>query len=399
MEQKILLIYSADRNIERNFWGTFFQSCGIWFKSRMFGVTSSELDDGYKKMYLLNSEDKKRITQIEPDAVYVLDEKTEGKFENICYFNWQEPETFETVLKALFPEKPYMNELLHCFLEHNLWRNSWFYHELPHTLSGFIAQTILNDCKNFIEHLQSLKTLSSKEFQRHRDFMILYCRYLGMGISWDYDSLEFIKNQSLLKDCKDMENVYGKSLTLWLITAKISYLSPITRPNVLNYLRMIQKLDGTANICYLIGLQCDVTYGNYELAKSFWLKGYQVDPNFIPTCYLKATILQQNNKYFEAVALFNRVIEFIQGDGEYSFSNVSEAMFLYHSMEHIADIAEFHYNNIPLQECMDGQIAVLKKTLDDHFESLVICMDCISTDSFTKDFFHKGLEMIQKKLM
>lgn len=52
MEQKILLIYSADQNIERNFWGTFFQSCGIWFKSRMFGVTSSELDDGYKKMYL-----------------------------------------------------------------------------------------------------------------------------------------------------------------------------------------------------------------------------------------------------------------------------------------------------------------------------------------------------------
>lgn len=361
-------------------------------------MKSSELDEGYKEMYLINPDDMGRIRQTNPDSVYVLNEKPKEIMENICYFNWQEPETFETVLKALFPEKPYMNELLHCFLEHNLWRNSWFYHELPHTLSGFIAQTILDDCKNFIEHLQSLKTLSSKEFQRHRDFMILYCRYLGMGISWDYDSLEFIKNRSLLKDCKDMEESYGKSLSLWFITAKISYLSPITRPNVLNYLRMIQKLDGTANICYLIGLQCDVTYGNYELAKSFWLKGYQVDPNFIPTCYLKATILQQNNKYYEAVALFNRVIEFIQGDGEYSFSNVSEVMFLYHSMEHIADIAEFHYNNIPLQECMDGQIAVLKKTLDDHFDSLIICMDCISTDSFTKVFFHKGFEIVQKKL-
>ena len=398
MEQKILLIYSADRNIERNFWGTFFQSCGIWFKSRMFGVTSSELDDGYKKMYLLNSEDKKRITQIEPDAVYVLDEKTEGKFENICYFNWQEPETFETVLKALFPEKPYMNELLHCFLEHNLWQNSWFYHELPHTLSGFIAQTILDDCKNFIEHLQSLKTLSSKEFQRHRDFMILYCRYLGMGISWDYDSLEFIKNQSLLKDCKDMENVYGKSLSLWLMTAKVSYLSPITRPNVLKYLRLIRELDNTADICYLIGQQCDITYGNYELAKSFWLKSYQVDPNFIPTCYLKATILQQNNKYFEAVALFNRVIEFIQGDGEYSFSNGSEVWFLYHSMEHIADIAEFHYNNISLQDRMDEQMKMLKETLDNRFQSLINCMEISSSDSMTKEFFQEGLEAIRKKL-
>lgn len=398
MEQKILIIHSTDRNVERNFWGTFFQSCGIWFKSRMFGATSAELDDGYKKMYLLNSEDKNRITQIEPDAVYVLDEKTEGKFENICYFNWQEPETFETVLKALFPEKPYLNELLHCFLEHNLWRNSWFYHELPHTLSGFIAQTILDDCKNFIEHLQSLKTLSSKEFQRHQDFMILYCRYLGMGISWDYDSLEFIKNQSLLKDCKDMENVYGKSLSLWLMTAKVSYLSPITRPNVLKYLRLIRELDNTADICYLIGQQCDITYGNYELAKSFWLKGYQVDPNFIPTCYLKATILQQNNKYFEAVALFNRVIEFIWEDGEYSFSNVSEVMFLYHSMEHIADIAESHYNNKHMQDHMTVQMELLKKTLNDHFEFLNTCMACISTDSFTKDFFHKGLEMIQKKL-
>lgn len=398
MEQKILIIHSTDRNIERNFWGYFFQSCGIWYKSRGFGMKSSELDEGYKEMYLTNSDDMGRISQTDPDAVYVLNEKPKEIMENICYFTWQEPETYMSILNALFPEEPYMGELLHCFLKHNIWRNSWFYHELPHTLSGFIAQTILDDCKNFIEHLQSLKTLSSKEFQRHRDFMILYCRYLGMGISWDYDSLEFIKNQSLLKDCKDMKESYGKSLSLWLITAKISYLSPITRPNVLNYLRMIQKLDGTANICYLIGLQCDVTYGNYELAKSFWLKGYQVDPNFIPTCYLKATILQQNNKYFEAVALFNRVIEFIQGDGKYSFSNVSEAMFLYHSMEHIADIAEFHYNNIPLQECMDGQIAVLKKTLDDHFDSLIICMDCISTDSFTKVFFHKGLEIVQKKL-
>lgn len=398
MEQKILIIHSTDRNVERNFWGYFFQSCGIWYKFRGFGMKSSELDEGYKEMYLINPDDMGRIRQTNPDSVYVLNEKPKEIMENICYFNWQEPETFETVLKALFPEKPYMNELLHCFLEHNLWRNSWFYHELPHTLSGFIAQTILDDCKNFIEHLQSLKTLSSKEFQRHRDFMILYCRYLGMGISWDYDSLEFIKNRSLLKDCKDMEESYGKSLSLWFITAKISYLSPITRPNVLNYLRMIQKLDGTANICYLIGLQCDVTYGNYELAKSFWLKGYQVDPNFIPTCYLKATILQQNNKYFEAVALFNRVIEFIQGDGEYSFSNGSEVRFLYHSMEHIADIAEFHYNNISLQDRMDEQMKMLKETLDNRFQSLINCMEISSSDSMTKEFFQEGLEAIRKKL-
>lgn len=398
MEQKILIIHSTDRNIERNFWGYFFQSCGIWYKSRGFGMKSSELDEGYKEIYLINPDDMGKIRQTNPDSVYVLNEKPKEIMENICYFNCQEPETFETVLKALFPEKPYMKELLHCFLKHNMWRNSWFYHELPHTLSGFIAQTILDDCKNFIEHLQSLKTLSSKEFQRHRDFMILYCRYLGMGISWDYDSLEFIKNQSLLKDCKDMKESYGKSLSLWLITAKISYLSPITRPNVLNYLRMIQKLDGTANICYLIGLQCDVTYGNYELAKSFWLKGYQVDPNFIPTCYLKATILQQNNKYFEAVALFNRVIEFIQVDGKYSFSNVSEAMFLYHSMEHIADIAEFHYNNISLQDRMDEQMKMLKETLDNRFQSLINCMEISSSDSMTKEFFQEGLEAIRKKL-
>lgn len=398
MEQKILIIHSTGRNIERNFWGYFFQSCGIWYKSRGFGLKSSEFDEGYKEMYLINPDDIGRIRQTNPDAVYVLNEKPKETMENICYFNCQEPETFETVLKALFPEKPYMKELLHCFLKHNMWRNSWFYHELPHTLSGFIAKTILNDCKDLIEHLQSLKSLS-KEFQWHRDFMILYCRYLGMGISWDYDSLEFIKNQSLLKDCKDMENVYGKSLSLWLMTAKISYLSPITRPNVLKYLRLIRELDNTADICYLIGLQCDVTYGNYELAKSFWLKGYQVDPNFIPTCYLKATILQQRNKYFKAVSLFNHVIELIQGDGEYSFSNVSEVMFLYHSMEHIADIAEFHYNNKHMQGHMTVQMELLKKTLNDHFECLNTCMACISTDSFTKDFFHKGLEMIQKKLM
>lgn len=361
-------------------------------------MKSSELDEGYKEIYLINPDDMGKIRQTNPDSVYVLNEKPKEIMENICYFNCQEPETFETVLKALFPEKPYMKELLHCFLKHNMWRNSWFYHELPHTLSGFIAQTILDDCKNFIEHLQSLKTLSSKEFQRHRDFMILYCRYLGMGISWDYDSLEFIKNQSLLKDCKDMEKSYGKSLSLWLMTAKISYLSPITRPNGLKYLRLIRELDNTADICYLIGLQCDVTYGNYELAKSFWLKGYQVDPNFIPTCYLKATILQQNNKYFEAVALFNRVIEFIQGDGKYSFSNVSEAMFLYHSMEHIADIAEFHYNNISLQDRMDEQMKMLKETLDNRFQSLINCMEISSSDSMTKEFFQEGLEAIRKKL-
>lgn len=139
-------------------------------------------------------------------------------------------------------------------------------------------------------------------------------------------------------------------------------------------------------------------YGNYELAKSFWLKGYQVDPNFIPTCYLKATILQQNNKYFEAVALFNRVIEFIQGDGEYSFSNGSEVRFLYHSMEHIADIAEFHYNNISLQDRMDEQMKMLKETLDNRFQSLINCMEISSSDSMTKEFFQEGLEAIRKKL-
>ena len=397
MEQKILIIHSTDRNIERNFWGYFFQSCGIWYKSRGFGMKSSELDEGYKEMYLINPDDMGRIRQINSDAVYVLNEKPKEIMENICYFTWQEPETYVSILNALFPEEPYMGELLYCFLKHNMWRNSWFYHELPHTLSGFIAKTILDGCKNLIEHLQSLKTLSKKS-QWHRDFMILYCRYLGMGISWDYDSLEFIKNQSLLKDCKDMEKSYGKSLSLWLMTAKISYLSPITRPNGLKYLRLIRELDNTADICYLIGLQCDVTYGNYELAKSFWLKGYQVDPNFIPTCYLKATILQQNNKYFEAVALFNRVIEFIQGDGKYSFSNVSEAMFLYHSMEHIADIAEFHYNNISLQDRMDEQMKMLKETLDNRFQSLINCMEISSSDSMTKEFFQEGLEAIRKKL-
>lgn len=398
MEQKILIIHSTDRNVERNFWGYFFQSCGIWYKSRGFGMKSSELDEGYKEMYLINPDDMGRISQTDPDAVYVLNEKPKEIMENICYFTWQEPETYVSILNALFPEEPYMGELLYCFLKHNMWRNSWFYHELPHTLSGFIAKTILDGCKNLIEHLQSLKTLSKKS-QWHRDFMILYCRYLGLGISWDYDSLEFIKNQSLLKDCKDMEESYGKSLSLWLMTAKISYLSPITRPNVLKYLRMIQKIDTTANICYLIGQQCDVTYGNYELAKRYWQQGYQLDSNFFPLCYLKARILQQNNKYFEAVALFNRVIEFIQGDGEYSFSNVSEVMFLYHSMEHIADIAEFYYNNKHMQDHMTVQMELLKKTLNDHFEFLNTCMACISTDSFTKDFFHKGLEMIQKKLM
>lgn len=397
MEQKILIIHSTDRNIEKNFWGYFFQSCGIWYKSRGFGMKSSELDEGYKEMYLINPDDMGRIRQTDPDAVYVLNEKPKQIMENICYFTWQEPETYVSILNALFPEEPYMGELLYCFLKHNMWRNSWFYHELPHTLSGFIARTILDGCKNLIEHLQSLKTLSKKS-QWHRDFMILYCRYLGMGISWDYDSLEFIKNQSLLKDCKDMEKSYGKSLSLWLMTAKISYLSPITRPNGLKYLRLIRELDNTADICYLIGLQCDVTYGNYELAKSFWLKGYQVDPNFIPTCYLKATILQQNNKYFEAVALFNRVIEFIQGDGKYSFSNVSEAMFLYHSMEHIADIAEFHYNNISLQDRMDEQMKMLKETLDNRFQSLINCMEISSSDSMTKEFFQEGLEAIRKNL-
>lgn len=397
MEQKILIIHSTDRNIERNFWGYFFQSCGIWYKSRGFGMKSSELDEGYKEIYLINPDDMGRIRQTNPDSVYVLNEKPKEIMENICYFTWQEPETYVSILNALFPEEPYMGELLYCFLKHNMWRNSWFYHELPHTLSGFIAKTILEDCKNLIEQLESLKPFSS-DFQWHRDFMILYCRYLGMGISWDYDSLEFIKNQSLLKDCKDMEKSYGKSLSLWLMTAKISYLSPITRPNGLKYLRLIRELDNTADICYLIGLQCDVTYGNYELAKSFWLKGYQVDPNFIPTCYLKATILQQNNKYFEAVALFNRVIEFIQGDGKYSFSNVSEAMFLYHSMEHIADIAEFHYNNISLQDRMDEQMKMLKETLDNRFQSLINCMEISSSDSMTKEFFQEGLEAIRKKL-
>lgn len=302
-----------------------------------------------------------------------------------------------SILNALFPEEPYMGELLHCFLKHNMWRNSWFYHELPHTLSGFIAKTILEDCKNLIEQLESLKPFSS-DFQWHRDFMILYCRYLGMGISWDYDSLEFIKNQSLLKDCKDMEKSYGKSLSLWLMTAKISYLSPITRPNGLKYLRLIRELDNTADICYLIGLQCDVIYGNYELAKRYWQQGYQLDSNFFPLCYLKARILQQNNKYFEAVALFNRIIEFIQGDGEYSFSNVSEVMFLYHSMEHIADIAEFHYNNISLQDRMDEQMKMLKETLDNRFQSLINCMEISSSDSMTKEFFQEGLEAIRKKL-
>lgn len=398
MEQKILIIHNTDRNVERNFWGYFFQSCGIWYKSRGFGMKSSELDEGYKEMYLINPDDMGRISQTDPDAVYVLNEKSKEIMENICYFTWQEPETYVSILNALFPEEPYMGELLYCFLKHNMWRNSWFYHELPHTLSGFIAKTILDGCKNLIEHLQSLKTLSKKS-QWHRDFMILYCRYLGLGISWDYDSLEFIKNQSLLKDCKDMEATYGKSLSLWLMTAKISYLSPITRPNGLKYLRLIRELDNTADICYLIGQQCDVTYGNYELAKRYWQQGYQLDSNFFPLCYLKARILQQNNKYFEAVALFNRVIEFIQGDGEYSFSNVSEVMFLYHSMEHIADIAEFYYNNKHMQDHMTVQMELLKKTLNDYFEFLNTCMACISTDSFTKDFFHKGLEMIQKKLM
>lgn len=397
MEQKILIIHSTDRNIERNFWGYFFQSCGIWYKSRGFGMKSSELDEEYKEMYLINPDDMGRIRQTNPDAVYVLNEKPKEIMENICYFTWQEPETYMSILNALFPEESYMGELLHCFLKHNMWRNSWFYHELPHTLSGFIAKTILEDCKNLIEQLESLKPFSS-DFQWHRDFMILYCRYLGMGISWDYDSLEFIKNQSLLKDCKDMEESYGKSLSLWLMTAKISYLSPITRPNVLKYLRMIQKIDTTANICYLIGLQCDVIYGNYELAKSFWLKGYQLDSHFIQLCYLKATILQQKNKYFEAVGLFNRVIERIQGNEEYCFSNVSEAQFLYHAMEHIADIAEFHYNNIPMQARITEQMELLKRTLDSHFKFLITCMDCISTDSFTKVFFHKGLEIVQKKL-
>ena len=397
MEQKILIIHSTDRNIERNFWGYFFQSCGIWYKSRGFGMKSSELDEGYKEMYLINPDDMGRISQTDPDAVYVLNEKPKEIMENICYFTWQEPKTYVSILNALFPEEPYMGELLYCFLKHNMWRNSWFYHELPHTLSGFIAKTILEDCKNLIEQLESLKPFSS-DFQWHRDFMILYCRYLGMGISWDYDSLEFIKNQSLLKDCKDMEKSYGKSLSLWLMTAKISYLSPITRPNGLKYLRLIRELDNTADICYLIGQQCDVTYGNYELAKRYWQQGYQLDSNFFPLCYLKARILQQNNKYFEAVALFNRVIEFIQGDGEYSFSNVSEVMFLYHSMEHIADIAEFHYNNISLQDRMDEQMKMLKETLDNRFQSLINCMEISSSDSMTKEFFQEGLEAIRKKL-
>lgn len=48
---------------------------------------------------------------------------------------------------------------------------------------------------------------------------------------------------------------------------------------------------------------------------------------------------------------------------------------------------------------MTVQMELLKKTLNDHFEFLNTCMACISTDSFTKEFFHKGLEMIQKKLM
>lgn len=397
MEQNILLIHSADRNIERNFWGYFFQSCGIWFKCRGLGMRSSELDDGYKTLYLINHDDMERIRQIDPDAVYVLNEKPKETLENICYFNWQDPETFEVVLDKLFPKEPYMKELLHCFLEHNLWRNSWFCHELPQAFSEFITKTVLGDYESLIEQLQSLKPLS-KEFQWHRDFMILYCRYLGLGISWDYDSLEFIKNQSLLKDCKNMEKAYGKSLSLWLMTAKISHLSPVTRPNVLKYLRMIRELDNTANICYLIGQQCDVTYGNYELAKGFWLQGYQLDSNFIPLCYLKATILQQKNKHFEAVELFNHVIELIQGDEEYSFSNVSEAKFLYHSLEHIADIAEFHYSNIHMQECMTEQMELLKKTLNNHFEFLINCMVHISTDSHTKEMFHKGIEIIQKKL-
>lgn len=107
MEQKILIIHSTDRNIERNFWGYFFQSCGIWYKSRGFGMKSSELDEGYKEMYLINPDDMGRIRQTNPDSVYVLNEKPKEIMENICYFNCQEPETFETVLKALFPEKPY----------------------------------------------------------------------------------------------------------------------------------------------------------------------------------------------------------------------------------------------------------------------------------------------------
>ena len=208
-------------------------------------MKSSELDEGYKEMYLINPDDMGRISQTDPDAVYVLNEKPKEIMKNICYFTWQEPETYVSILNALFPEEPYM----------------------------------------------------------------------------------------------------------------------------------------------------------YELAKRYWQQGYQLDSNFFPLCYLKARILQQNNKYYEAVALFNRVIEFIQGDGEYSFSNVSEVMFLYHSMERIADIAEFYYNNKHMQDHMTVQMELLKKTLNDYFEFLNTCMACISTDSFTKDFFHKGLEMIQKKLM
>lgn len=401
--EKILIVYNKTENVVHSFWKYFFQSCGVWVKSCDLEINQIDVDTQYKILYILNYMDADILDNIRPQDVYIVKKNSTFRkyinYRNVCIFDWKKMEKSAAIIDLLFEDGLFMTQLLKYYIDNNLWRDAWLYHEVAHTKNNIWDKSIRSDCTKTINLLQNMKGNYDEECEYHRQYMKLYCECLNLGTQRLNVVDDEARNTGLLKDIEELANNYEWTFALLMLKAKTCSLSSITSTRTVQCLEKIKEKECSANILYDIGNQYGEIYGNWKLAYEYYGRAAKCNQKYFRALYQKAKQEERNGKWVDAIRNYVDVIGLLPGGSDDSFASMGEVEYLYKSIRNIEKIAVQKLNNSFMGDAMHRKLERMKYEVEPKFGKLIHCMLMVNNSKNTVQIFKEVVDEIKERIL
>lgn len=389
---KILIAYSSEERITHSFWKYFFQVCGVWVKSYLITKDSLRSEPGYKSVYILNRNDINRINDVPLDAICIVQGNSSfqayRKHQNVCVFKWRNYGTYYGILDKIFWKNSIFHQLLTIFIDNNLWIDAWLFHEVAHIRDNCWDEFICMDCKKTMTLLNNIMDTYQGNEAFYIKYMMLYCRFLELGVQRIIIINMGELNQNLLNSIKKVAAQEGWNLPLLVLAAQTSALSSITIMQSMYYLFKTQEIENNGGLLYDIGEQYRVLLGDEENAYYFFQKAVAYDPTYYRAIYKIARYMERNRKWIQALTNYKYILDILPNVLTGNYASVSEIEYIYKSCRNLEEIFRERLIEPKFAELYKTKREQLKMNLKKNgFAKLTHCMSLANKTANVAEIF------------
>lgn len=359
---KVYISYSAMRSVEYCFWKYFFEVCGIWVSEEI--ITEDWEMDKTKvpQLVIMDKKDETNYLEQSPRIVYCVRKSANmpRTRKDIVRMEWWKKYYYSVLVELFRGDRDLdclmrlmgifageINADLKVKTEEGLWSATWLFHELAQSAEKKEWDRQIRDkAMETIETL--LNTTEDILKSSYCQYAILYCKYLQCGVNRSSIN-RMNQTKELLIECEKLADKMGWTPALLFLAGKMSLLTSAENKYAVNYFDRIIKYEARADLLYEIGHIYEKAYGNVKRAWEYYQLAYRQEPDYYRALYKLAVKLETEDRWMQAISVYNRVRKIVAKKEKYDSISVRELEYEYKSCKNILRICRRYIDDYELQ--------------------------------------------------